>query len=58
MRRYRLILDIEDEIEARTHEEAWVKFLDLVKRGYYGPTRDDVEFQGEVPEEEGIPAVD
>ena len=58
MIRYRLTMTIEDELVTRTHEEAWVKFVDLIKRGYYGPTRDDVEFQGEVPEEEGIPAVD
>ena len=48
MRRYRVTLTIEDEIEAATHEEAWVKFSERVKRGYYGPTKEDVEFIEEV----------
>ena len=52
MNLYRLYLRIEDELPAETHEGAWVKFQERVKRGYYGPTRENVEFIGEAREEE------
>ena len=52
MNLYRLFMTIEEELEAETHEEAWVKFRERVREGYYGPTRDDIEFVGTVREEE------
>lgn len=53
---YRLTLNIDDEIQAETHEEAWIKFQERVKRGYYGPTKEDVEFLEEVRVEEAARA--
>jgi len=50
MNLYRLTLDIDDEIQAETLEEAWVKFQERVRKGYYGPTKENVEFLEEVPE--------
>ncbi len=52
MNLYRLTLNIDDEIQAETHEEAWVKSQELVKSGYYGPTRENVEFLEGVQAEE------
>ena len=54
MNLYRLLLDVEDEIQAETHEEAWVKFRERVTKGYYGPTRENVEFIKEVREEDTL----
>ena len=50
MKRYRLTLSIEDETEAETHKEAWEVFSERVKKGYYGPTKGDVEFIEEITE--------
>ena len=52
MNLYRLTLNIDDEMQAETHEEAWVKFQERIKRGYYGPTKENVEFIEEVREAE------
>ncbi len=52
MNLYRLTLNIDDEVQAETHETAWIKFLARVKEGYYGPTRENVEFIEEVQVEE------
>jgi len=52
MKLCRLTLNIDDEIQAETHEEAWEKFQGRVKRGYYGPTKENVEFLEEVRVEE------
>ncbi len=52
MNLYRLTLNIDDEMQAETHEGAWVKFQARVREGYYGPTRENVEFIKEVREEE------
>lgn len=49
---YRLTLNIDDEMQADTHEVAWIKFQERVKRGYYGPTKENVEFLEEVREVE------
>ena len=56
MSRYRLALSIDDEIVTETQEEAWRAFVESIKQGYYGPTRDNVELLEEVPIEEIIPA--
>lgn len=50
MNKYRLTLSIDDEIEAETLEKAWKSFRESVTVGYYGPTKDDVEFVEEVEE--------
>ena len=52
MNLYRLTLNIDDEIQTETHEEAWIKFRERVTSGYYGPTEKDVEFLQEVVVEE------
>lgn len=49
---YRMTLDIDDEVQAETHEEAWVKFYERIKRGYYGPTLENVQLIEEVRVEE------
>jgi hypothetical protein len=46
---YRFTLTIDDDTKAETLEEAWGKFSERVKRGYYGPTKENVEFMEEVP---------
>lgn len=52
MNLYRLTLNIDDEMQADTYEVAWIKFQERVKRGYYGPTKENVEFLEEVREVE------
>lgn len=54
MNLYRLTLSIDDEIQAETHEEAWGKFQERVKSGYYGPTKENVDFLEEVRVEEAV----
>lgn len=56
MNLYRITLTIEDECQAKDQEEAWVKFQERVKGGYYGPTMADVEFIEEVQAEEAAAA--
>jgi hypothetical protein len=50
MNRYRLLMTIDDDIEAKDLDEAWEKFRNRIKEGYYGPTIGNVEFIGEVIE--------
>lgn len=50
MRKYILRKEIEDETEAPTHFEAFVKFRDRCNSGYYNIRQEDVEDAGEVEE--------
>ena len=54
MNKYRVTLTIDDELNAETEEEAWGKFSELLKSGYYGPIKENVEFLEEVPAEAGV----
>lgn len=50
MNSYRLSMTIEDEVVAPTHYEAFLKFRERFKEGFYGPDQEDVEFVEEVEE--------
>ena len=51
-RRFRLSLTIDDEIEADDIDEAWDRFKSRIEDRFYGPTKDNIEDLGELPEEE------
>lgn len=44
MSTYRLVLNIDDEVTAEDEDLAFDIFIDRIKRGFYGPTRENLEF--------------
>ena len=51
MRRYRVMISVDDDIEAKTIDEALRICKARMEIGYYGPTYRDIEDMGEVVEE-------
>ena len=54
LRRFRLSITIEDEIEADDLDEAWDKFRSRIEDRFYGPTKENIEDLGEIIEEEVV----
>ena len=43
MNSYRLVWNIDDEIEAEDEDQAYDIFINRIKRGFYGPTHEHLE---------------
>lgn len=56
MNKYRLSMIVEDEATGQTHYEAYLRFRERFKEGFYGPRQEDVTFVEEVPEEPKLPS--
>ncbi len=48
---YRFSFSVEDEIKAESLTEAWGIIKESIIAGYYGPTRENLEFDRELPKE-------
>lgn len=55
MNKYRLALNIEDEVTEENVYEAWQTFRNRVIERYYGPIDTQVELIEEIPPEGEIP---
>ena len=48
---YRFSFTVDDEIKAESLTEAWDIVKQSITAGYYGPTRENLEFDRELPKE-------